>query len=267
MKVKSEFIKPGLKALVLILFCINFIPYTYAGDTVTTESGLKYIIIKKGSGKKSENGKAAEVHYTGWLTDGRKFDSSRDRDETFEFILGAGQVIKGWEEGVALMRTGDEFRFIIPPVLAYGDKGAGELIPPGATLIFDVQLVGVHNPKKPILDTLMDVILNGGGVKNAKKLYYDLKFDHEDEYNFKESQLNILGYRLLQVNMVDDAIEIFKINVAEFPYAYNVYDSLGEAYMISGNDKLAIKYYKISLKLNPKNDNARKMIEKMKEKN
>jgi len=251
--------------LLLILFILISSSITYSADTVTTFSGLKYIIQKSGKGKKAEIGKAAEVHYTGWLTDGKKFDSSRDRDETFEFILGAGQVIKGWDEGVALMRVGDKFRFIIPPELAYGDKGAGELISPDATLIFDVQLISVHNPKKSIIDTLMVVILNYGGIKKAKELYYVLKDEHEAEFNFKESQLNILGYQLLQAGMNKEAIEILKINVAEFPDAYNTYDSLGEAYMISGDTKLAIKNYDISLKLNPKNDNAKKMIEKMKE--
>jgi len=249
-----------------VILSIFSVASIYSGDTIKTESGLKYIIKKKGSGKKSETGKAAEVHYTGWLIDGKKFDSSRDRDETFEFILGAGKVIKGWDEGVSLMRVGDKFRFIIPPELAYGEKGAGESIPPNATLIFDVELIGVHNPKKPIIDTLMDVILNGGGIKKAKELYYNLKDEHEDEYNFKESQLNILGYQLLQVSMVKEAIEIFKLNVEEFSDAFNTYDSLGEAYMINGDTKLAIKNYEISLKLNPKNDNAKKMIESMKEK-
>jgi len=251
---------------IIILFVLIPSAYLFSADTVTTSSGLKYIIKKKGNGKKAETGKAAEVHYTGWLSDGRKFDSSRDRDETFEFVLGAGKVIKGWDEGVELMRIGDKFRFIIPPDLAYGDKGSGEMIPPNATLIFDVELLGVHSPRKTIIDTLMDVILNGGGIKKAKELYYNLKDEQEDEYNFKESQLNILGYQLLQVNMVKDAIEVFKINVAEFPDAYNTYDSLGEAYMINGDTKLAIKNYEISIRLNPKNDNAKKMIEKMKEK-
>jgi len=235
-------------------------------DTIATSSGLKYIVLKKGNGKKAQLGKTAEVHYTGWLTDGKKFDSSLDRDEAFEFKLGAKQVIKGWDEGVALMRVGDKFRFIIPPDLAYGDKGAGEIIPPDATLIFDVKLVSVHNPKKPIVDTLMEVILNYGGIKKAKQLFYELKDNNEDDYNFKESQLNILGYRLLQVGLNKEAIEIFKINVKEFPDSWNVYDSLGEGYMINGDKELAIKNYEKSLKLNPDNDNGKKMLEKLKDK-
>ena len=147
---------------VIIFFVFTSHIFSQSGDTITTSSGLKYIIQKNGKGKKAENGKTVEVHYTGWLLDGKKFDSSRDRNETFEFTLGANQVIKGWDEGLALMRIGDKFRLIIPPELGYGDKGAGEVIPPDATLIFDVELIGVHKTRKPIADTLMEVILNGG---------------------------------------------------------------------------------------------------------
>jgi tetratricopeptide (TPR) repeat protein len=251
--------------LILSIFIVTGI-FSQSGDTITTSSGLKYIIQKKGKGTKAESGKTVEVHYTGWLVDGKKFDSSRDRNETFEFQLGAKQVIKGWDEGLALMRVGDKFRLILPPELGYGDKGAGDVIPPNATLIFDVELIGVHKTRKPVADTLMEVILNGGGVEKAKELYYWLKDEHEDDYNFKEAQLNILGYKLLQVGMVKEAIEIFKINVAEFPNSSNVYDSLAEGYMTNGDNKLAVKYYKISLKLDPKNENAKKMLEKLKEK-
>jgi tetratricopeptide (TPR) repeat protein len=251
---------------IIVLTFLTFHVYSLPGDTITTSSGLKYIIQKNGKGKKAEIGKTVEVHYTGWLLDGKKFDSSRDRDQTFEFILGAKQVIKGWDEGLALMRVGDQFRLILPPDLGYGDKGAGDVIPPNATLIFDVELLNVHKTLKSISDTLMEVILNGGGVKKAKELYYDLKDEKEDEFNFKETELNMLGYKLLQVNMVKDAIEVFKINVAEFPNSFNVYDSIGEAYMINGDTKLAIKNYEESLKLNPNNENGKKMLEKLKQK-
>lgn len=254
-----------MKKFILFLFILTISIHSYSGDTVTTSSGLKYIVLKKGNGKKSEAGKMAEVHYTGWLTTGKKFDSSKDRNETFEFNLGAGQVIKGWDEGVALMRIGDKFRLIIPSDLGYGEKGAGDIIPPNATLIFDVDLIGVHTAKKQIVDTLMRVILDKN-VKKAIDVYYDLKENKEDEYNFKESQLNILGYQLLQVGSTKDAIEIFKLNVEEFPDSYNVYDSLGEGYMMNGDTKLAIKNYKISLKLNPNNENAKKMLQQLEQK-
>ncbi|MDC3129937.1 peptidylprolyl isomerase [Bacteroidota bacterium] len=112
------------------------------GATVT-ESGLAYKITKKGSGQKAESGKTVSVHYTGKLTDGTKFDSSYDRNQPIDFPLGQGRVIKGWDEGIALLNVGSKATFIIPPDLAYGARGAGGVIPPNATLIFDVELVEV----------------------------------------------------------------------------------------------------------------------------
>lgn len=254
-----------MKKFILLLFVLAFSFCAYAGDTVTTASGLKYIVVKKGKGKKSEQGKMAEVHYTGWLTDGKKFDSSRDRNETFEFNLGTGQVIKGWDEGVALMRVGDQYRLIIPPDLGYGEKGAGDIIPPNATLIFDVELIDVHKPKKSVIDTMLTVIIEKN-VEKAIDVYYNIKDEKEYEYNFKESQLNILGYQLLQVGKTKEAVEIFKLNVEQYPDSYNVYDSLGEGCMMNGDNKLAIAYYKKSLKLNPNNENAKKMLEQLEQK-
>tara|TARA_B100001057_G_scaffold269947_1_gene270118 strand:- start:566 stop:1555 length:990 start_codon:yes stop_codon:yes gene_type:complete len=111
--------------------------------TTVTESGLAYKIIKKGSGPKAEAGKTVSVHYTGKLTDGTKFDSSYDRNQPIDFPLGQGRVIKGWDEGIALLNVGSKATFIIPPDLAYGSRGAGGVIPPNATLIFEVELVEV----------------------------------------------------------------------------------------------------------------------------
>lgn len=107
---------------------------------VTTDSGLQYIDFKEGQGAAAKAGETVEVHYTGWLTDGSKFDSSRDRNEPFEFPLGARRVIKGWDEGVAGMKPGQRRLLIIPAALGYGARGAGGVIPPNATLIFDVEL-------------------------------------------------------------------------------------------------------------------------------
>jgi FKBP-type peptidyl-prolyl cis-trans isomerase FkpA len=115
-----------------------------AGGLVTTDSGLKYTDLAVGAGRQAELGDTATVHYTGWLADGRKFDSSLDRNEPFSFRVGAGQVIKGWDEGVASMRIGGKRRLIIPPDLAYGPAGAGGVIPPNATLTFEVELLGLR---------------------------------------------------------------------------------------------------------------------------
>jgi FKBP-type peptidyl-prolyl cis-trans isomerase len=109
----------------------------------TTESGLAYFMIKEGEGAQAEAGKTVSVHYTGKLADGTKFDSSHDRNAPIDFPLGQGKVIPGWDEGIALLKVGGKATFIIPPHLAYGARGAGGVIPPNATLIFEVELMGI----------------------------------------------------------------------------------------------------------------------------
>lgn len=108
-----------------------------------TESGLRYKMIQKGSGKQAESGKTVSVHYEGSLETGKVFDSSYPRKKPIEFRLGQGQVIEGWDEGIALLKVGDKARFVIPSYLGYGPSGAGGVIPPNATLIFDVELMDV----------------------------------------------------------------------------------------------------------------------------
>jgi len=108
-----------------------------------TQSELDYIELEEGKGAQAEAGKTVLVHYTGKFQDGGVFDSSVSRGEPIEFVLGQGMVIKGWDEGIAMMKVGGKAQLIIPPDLAYGEKGAGGVIPPNATLVFDVELVKV----------------------------------------------------------------------------------------------------------------------------
>ena len=112
-------------------------------STTTTPSGLIIEEITLGDGDEATAGQNVTVHYTGWLTDGKKFDSSKDRDDPFEFPLGGGRVIKGWDEGVQGMKVGGTRKLTLPPNLGYGARGAGGVIPPNATLVFEVELLGV----------------------------------------------------------------------------------------------------------------------------
>ncbi|GAB4211341.1 MAG: FKBP-type peptidyl-prolyl cis-trans isomerase [Synechococcales cyanobacterium] len=133
------------------LLCVTFIspavanPMTSANDetVLTTASGLQYVELVEGQGASPKPGQRVTVHYTGTLESGKKFDSSRDRGQPFQFQIGVGQVIKGWDEGLSTMKVGGRRKLIIPPDLGYGARGAGGVIPPNATLIFDVELLGV----------------------------------------------------------------------------------------------------------------------------
>lgn len=144
------------------------------GEGMTTASGLQYIENVAGTGRAAEAGAKVAVHYTGMLDDGTVFDSSVERGEPIEFVLGVGNVIPGWDEGIALMSTGGKARLIIPSELAYGDRGAGNVIPPGATLTFDVELVDVQDgpPGAPAAPTEVaddQYTVTASGLK-----YYDM---------------------------------------------------------------------------------------------
>ena len=136
-------------AIAAFVFVVAWIVSSSVADdkkeekVITTKSGLKYIELKEGTGDAAKAGDTVQVHYTGWLKDGTKFDSSLDRKEPFEFPLGKGRVIKGWDEGVAGMKPGGKRKLIIPPELGYGKRGAGNKIPPDAELTFEVELLKI----------------------------------------------------------------------------------------------------------------------------
>jgi FKBP-type peptidyl-prolyl cis-trans isomerase len=123
-------------------------PTKVSGEGTKTDSGLQYWDIKVGLGPMAKDGDHVKVHYTGWLTTGKKFDSSVDARQPFDFTIGKGDVIKGWEEGVSGMKVGGKRQLRIPPQLAYGEQGYSGVIPPNATLVFDIQLLGILPAKK-----------------------------------------------------------------------------------------------------------------------
>ena len=134
-----------MKLKLISLICLGLLPMiAVAGKTKKeTPVGLKIEEVKKGNGTAAIKGKTVTVHYTGWLTDGKKFDSSVDRGQPFTFHLGQGEVIPGWDKGVEGMKIGGKRKLTIPPDLGYGERGAPPAIPPGATLLFDVELLDV----------------------------------------------------------------------------------------------------------------------------
>jgi peptidylprolyl isomerase len=138
----------------------------------TTESGLRYAILEEGEGSESPvAGQVVSVHYTGWLEDGTQFDSSVERGQPFSFPLGQQMVIPGWDEGIALLKVGDKARLIIPSELAYGEAGGGTVIPPNATLVFDVELVDIAEgpPEAPVAVDPDDYVVTDSGLQ-----YYDM---------------------------------------------------------------------------------------------
>jgi hypothetical protein len=229
-------------------------------DTITTDSGLKYFIVNEGAGTKVEEGKEVVLHGIGTLENGEVFWETRESNSPFYFVTGTNSVIKGVEEGVGKMCVGDRWIFILPPEIAYGDKERGS-IPPNSTLVFDYEVLDVTKPKKALIDTL-HITIEEKGIDEALNLYIELEKE-DGVYNFRSDQLNGLGYKLIAENKLDFAKVIFKLNAQKHPDDFNVWDSLGEVYMLLGENKLAIESYKKSLELYSGNTNAVEMIKKL----
>ena len=251
-----------------LLFIISFWAYVISvsaqdNDTITTDSGLKYYIVEKGDGEKVQDGKEVTLHGIGTLVNGEVFWETRESNSPFHFITGTNSVIKGVEEGVSKMRVGDRWIFILPPEIAYGAKNR-DPIPPNSTLIFDYEILDVTNPKKTIVDTLHKII-DAESIDNALDLYWKLKAENE-VYNFRADQLNGLGYKLMSEKKLEASKAVMELNTKEYPNDFNTWDSLGEIYMLLGEDKLAIQSYEKSLELFSENTNATKMIKKIKAK-
>ena len=199
------------------------------------------------------------VHYTGMLTSGVKFDSSRDRNQPLAFKLGASQVIKGWDEGIARLHVGDQAVLMIPPQLGYGSRGVGDgLIPPDSTLIFIVELVDI---KESSLAERLSQTLEKDGIEAMIARYKVLKTQAGPDIYVSESDMNAFGYRLLTKKRFAEAIAVFKLNVEAYPQSANVYDSLGEAYATHGDTQLAIETYRKALELDPQMESAKAALQ------
>lgn len=252
----------GIMLLTVLAGTLSAQNFTFLSDTLETGSGLKYLIIERGQGAPVVLGKEVAFHWTGYLTDGSCFGTSKGSDPFF-YEPGKGQVIKGAEEALRLMRVGDRHLLILPPELAYGQRGAGEVIPPNATLIFDYKVVSVGELKLSLRDTLMAEI-DRSGVEAALLRYATLKTTAANDYAFRESALNALGYALLGKGRTVEAVAILNQNMKDYPNAWNAHDSLGEALMEAGELEGALKRYERSVALNPENEQGLKNIAKLK---
>jgi len=225
---------------------------------ITTPSGLTYLITKKGMGRLPKKGEMVVLHYTGMLTNGVKFDSSRDRNEPLAFKLGAGQVIKGYDEGLSKLRVGDHAILVIPSNLAYGTKGAGDVIPPDSKLIFVVEVVDVKS--RSLTDALAKT-LDAKGIDAMIAEFHSLKSVADPDLLVSESDTNAFAYSLIRKKRLNEAIAVLKLNVEAYPQSANAYDSLGEAYLMVRDKEKAIENYRKALELDPTMESAKRALQ------
>lgn len=236
-------------------------PVSVPNAAVTTASGLTYVITHRANGKRPTTGQTVLVHYTGTLLDGTKFDSSHDRNEPIAFPLGKGRVIKGWDEGIAQLGIGDKAILVIPPAIGYGERGAGNVIPPNATLVFVVELVDIRGEA---LSAVLKQLIDTKGIDAAVAEYRRMKKEGFGDVFVNEGDLNGLGYALMGQGKLKEAIAILELIVEAWPQSSNAYDSLGEGCARAGDKARAIEYYERSLQLDPNNANAVEMLKRLK---
>lgn len=242
----------------LILSIVMIGNVLQAADTLSTSSGLKYLILHKGNGQKAKKGNEVTVHYKGTLKNGKVFDSSYDRNEPIVFDLLTGKMIPGFDEGVSLMSKGDKYRLLIPYKLGYGEQGSGA-IPAKADLIFDVELLDVKDFGIPLVDTLWNTYEKFGIDAVAFK-YHKLKMNEPKKFDFRVNQLRELGNKFLLYGKFEEASMVFKMNMNQFPESGYVYDSMGECYVMQFKTDEALKYYHMALEKDSTITNSKKMI-------
>ncbi|MDV3256887.1 MAG: FKBP-type peptidyl-prolyl cis-trans isomerase [Sphingomonas sp.] len=221
--------------------------------------GLEVKVTREGTGPLPRPGQVVVAHYVGTLSDGTRFDSSRESGEPIGFTLGRGQVIKGWDEAFARLRVGSTALLTIPPELAYGSKQRGP-IPPNSTLLFEVELLDV---KDGSLGDTIEQTIDAKGLEAGLSHFAELRAKGFAGLYVDESQLNRVGYKFLRNGKLGEAVAILRLNSELYPASANVHDSLGEALAASGQRDAAIAEYRRALKLDPKAENARKMLEQL----
>lgn len=259
---------PKTLFIAIIACCFYGAASAQKADTLTTASGIKYLFSQKGKGAAPKTGWLTVCHYRLTLTNDTLIDDSRKRGAPLADKYPSKRFIPGFNEALSLMHVGDRGTFFIPSSLGYGPKGKGP-VPGGATLVFNIELLDIS--EKSLGMVLDSVMFEKPVNENSKprmaevlKTFDELKKKKFKDLYLNEAELNAMGYSLIK-KFPNEAVEVFKMNVQLFPKSFNVYDSLGEAYMTIGDNKLAIKNYEKSLKLNPQNTAATENIKKMKD--
>ncbi len=226
---------------------------------ITTASGLTYVITHAAHGRRAQAGEVMFSHYTVLLADGKKIESSLDHGDPFGFTVGAGQVIKGMEEVMSKLGVGDEAVAIMPPQIAYGEKGAGSAIPPGATLVFLLHVTDLRAHDKVLSNVLQDLVTNQG-LDAAVKRYQELKAAQFGDVYASEGELASLAYRLLRKKMFAEALTFLRLNTEAYPKSADAFANLADGLKKSGDKAQALQACQHALELDPKNADALELL-------